>query len=159
MEEGNLFSLQVVEEGQVYYLEAPRTARGPGADGTKLHKYDLKEREDKVILDSANGYELSHNKKKILYRSERSWSIVSSSGKDESGKGKLKTDAIQVLIDPRIEWNQMFNEAWRINRDYFYATNMHGTDWQAMREKYKVFLPHLASRRDLNRLIQWMCSE
>ena len=159
MEEGNLFSLQVGEEGQVYYLEAPRTARGPGADGTKLHKYDLKEREDKVILDSANGYELSHNKKKILYRSERSWSIVSSSGKDESGKGKLKTDAIQVLIDPRIEWNQMFNEAWRINRDYFYATNMHGTDWQAMREKYKVFLPHLASRRDLNRLIQWMCSE
>lgn len=159
VEEGNLYSLQVGDEGQVYYLEAPRTARGPGADGTKLHKYNLKEREDKVVLKSANGYELSFNKKKILYRSGRSWNIVPSSGKAEPGKGKLKTDAIQVQIDPKTEWAQIFDEAWRVNRDYFYATNMHGADWETMREKYKAFLPHLPSRGDLNRLIRWMCSE
>ncbi len=159
VEAGNLFSLQVGDEGQIYYLEAPSTARGPGAKGTKLHKYDLKEREDKVILPEVNSYQLSKNKKKILYRADKSWSIVPSSGEAKSGKGKLKIEAIQVHIDPRIEWSQIFHEAWRINRDYFYATNMHGVDWVAMREKYKVFLPHLASRSDLNRLIRWMCSE
>jgi tricorn protease len=53
----------------------------------------------------------------------------------------------------------MFNEAWRINRDYFYAPNMHGVDWAAARQKYAAFLPHLATREDLNRVIQWMCSE
>src|SRR4029450_12085850 len=65
----------------------------------------------------------------------------------------------EVRIDPRAEWNQMFHEAWRINRDYFYAPNMHGADWNAMRRKYEGFLPHVAGRSDLNRIIQWMCSE
>jgi tricorn protease len=64
-----------------------------------------------------------------------------------------------VRIDPRAEWTQIFNEAWRINRDYFYAPNMHGANWEAMKEKYAAFLPHLATRGDLNRVIQWMCSE
>ncbi len=159
VDEGNFFSLQVGDEGQVYYLEAPPTARGPYAKGTKLHKYDLKEREDKVIISEANFYQLSQDKKKILYRAEQSWKIVPVSGKSESGKGDLDIKSIQVLIDPKTEWAQIFDEAWRINRDYFYATNMHGADWAAMRDKYSVFLPHLAYRSDLNRLIRWMCSE
>ncbi|MCK4966463.1 PD40 domain-containing protein, partial [bacterium] len=156
---GNFFSLQVGEEGHVYYLKAPPTAGSPGAKGTNLHKYDIKERKDEVIMPEVNYYRISTDKKKILYRSGNSWEIAPLSGKIESDKRKLKTDAIEVLIDPRAEWNQIFNEAWRINRDYFYATNMHGVDWEAMREKYSVFLPHLACRSDLNRVIQWMCSE
>ena len=51
------------------------------------------------------------------------------------------------------------DEAWRINRDYFYDPNMHGADWKAMKEKYAPFLPHLSCRNDLDRVIQWMCSE
>jgi len=156
---GNFFSLQVGKEGEIYYLEAPATARGPFSKGTKLHKYDLKERKDEVIIDEVNSYEFSHNKEKILYRAERTWKIIPASGKSESGKGTLKIGEIQVLIDPQSEWKQIFYEAWRINRDYFYATNMHGADWEAMREKYSPFLPHLACRSDLNRLIRWMCSE
>ena len=157
--EGNFFSLQAGDEGHVYYLEAPPTAMGPGAKGTNLHKYDLNERKDKVIMSEVNGYQLSTDKKKILYLSGNSWGIAPLSDNIESGKGKLNTDDIEVLIDPIAEWNQIFHEAWRINRDYFYATNMHGADWEAMREKYSVFLPHLACRSDLNRVIQWMCSE
>jgi len=156
---GNLFSLQAGAEGHVYYLEAPPTARGPGAEGTNLHRYGLNEREDEVIMSEVNRYELSASNKKILYRSGDSWGIAPLSDKIETDKEKLKTDAVEVLITPRAEWNQIFHEAWRINRDYFYATNMHGVDWKAMRAKYSVFLPHLACRSDLNRVIQWMCSE
>ena len=79
--------------------------------------------------------------------------------KIDLGKGKLATSSIQVKIDPRAEWPQIFQEAWRINRDYFYDPNMHGADWPALREKYAAFLPHVAARPDLNRVIQWMCSE
>jgi tricorn protease len=64
-----------------------------------------------------------------------------------------------VRIDPLKEWPQIFDEAWRVNRDYFYDPGMHGANWPAMKEKYEQFLPHLACRSDLNRLIQWMCSE
>ena len=159
IDEGNFFSLQVGEEGNIYYLEAPAISRSPFAKGTKLHRYDLKKRKDKVIIAEANAYQVSHDKKKILYQAGGSWKIVPISGKSENGKGNLKINSIQVLIDPVAEWQQIFDEAWRINRDYFYATNYHGVDWNAMREKYRVFLPHLSCRRDLNRLIQWMCSE
>jgi tricorn protease len=159
VDEGNYFNLQVAEEGKVYYLEAPATARSPYAKGTKLHLYDLEKRKDEVIISEVNSYQISHDKKKILYQEGESWKIVPISGKSENGKGNLDVNAIQVLIDPQAEWKQIFDEAWRINRDYFYATNYHGVDWNTMREKYSVFLPHLSCRNDLNRLIQWMCSE
>jgi tricorn protease len=159
VEAGNYFSLQVGEEGKVYYLEAPATERGPYAKGTRLHLYDLEKRKDEVIISEVNDFQISHDKKKILYREGESWKIAPISGKSEPGKGTLAINAIRVLIDPQAEWQQIFNEAWRINRDYFYATNMHGVDWNAMRDKYKVFLPHLSCRNDLNSLIQWMCSE
>jgi len=62
-------------------------------------------------------------------------------------------------IDPEKEWYQIFDEAWRINRDYFYDPGMHGVDWNTMKSKYSPFLEHLSCRNDLNRIIQWMCSE
>ncbi|HEY8504418.1 MAG TPA: PDZ domain-containing protein, partial [Gemmataceae bacterium] len=81
----------------------------------------------------------------------------------EGGSGgsgnRLDLDAIEIKIDPVAEWPQIFNEAWRINRDFFYAPNMHGADWEAMRAKYRPFVDHCATREDLNRVIQWMCSE
>ena len=83
-----------------------------------------------------------------------------STDKDESGQGELNIDAIQVHIDPMAEWSQIFHEAWRINRDYFYATNMHGVDWEAMRGKIvSHFYRMRPAARDLNLLIQWMTSE
>ncbi len=68
-------------------------------------------------------------------------------------------DAIEVRIDPMAEWKQMFNEVWRINRDYFYDPGMQGADWPAIKLKYAQFLPYLSCRDDLNRIFTWMCSE
>ena len=80
-------------------------------------------------------------------------------GKFTKGDGALNLDAISVPVLPRVEWAQIFHEAWRINRDYFYALNMHGADWKAVRAKYEELLPDLASRGDLNRVIRMMLSE
>jgi len=158
---GSYRGLQAGEAGQLYYLENPPdigSAAGPDA-GASLHKYDFKQRKDEVILTGVDGYLISADRKKIGFRSRDAWSIVPAGQKPEPGKGKIDTEVIEVCVDPRAEWNQIFNEAWRINRDYFYATNMHGADWKAMREKYAVFLTDLSCRNDLNRVIQWMCSE
>ena len=57
------------------------------------------------------------------------------------------------------EWKQIFHEAWRVNRDFFYDPNMHGADWPAMEKKYEQFLPHLTSGGDLYKVIRWMLSE
>jgi tricorn protease len=159
---GSYRNLQAGEADQIYYLEdAPVTdgGFGPGGRLATLHRYDLKTRKDEVIMSDVNNYLLSADKKKMLYVSRDTWGIVSSAAKVQPGQGKMNIENIEVRIDPMAEWNQIFQEAWRINRDYFYAPNMHGVDWNAMREKYAVFLPHLACRNDLNRVIQWICSE
>jgi tricorn protease len=62
-------------------------------------------------------------------------------------------------VDPAAEWAEIFDEAWRVNRDYFYDPNMHGVDWLAVKKKYAAFLPDLACRDDLNQVLQWMGSE
>ena len=77
----------------------------------------------------------------------------------ESGDGRLNLDTIEVKVDPRAEWKQIYEEAWRINRDLFYDPNMHGADWVAVRKKYEPFLPHLTNGGDLYRVIGWMLSE
>lgn len=104
-------------------------------------------------------YQISADGKKILYTKDNTWGITTTGEKPEAGKGVVNTADIQVKIDPIAEWPDIFNEAWRVNRDYFYDPGMHGTDWPAMKKKYEVFLPDLACRSDLNTLIQWMCSE
>ena len=159
---GNYFNLRAGEEGQIFYLDAPTTTyvfQLLTAEGTKLHKYDLKKREDKIIMSEVNAFEISADKKKILYKSKDTLGIAPVADEIKPGKGKLNIDAIEVLIDPRAEWKQIFHEAWRINRDYFYDPNMHGANWDEMYQKYAAFLPHLSCRSDLNRVIRWMCSE
>lgn len=77
----------------------------------------------------------------------------------EGGDGRLNLDAIEVRVDPRAEWKQIYEEAWRINRDFFYDPHMHGADWPAMKAKYEPFLAHATSSADVYRIISWMLSE
>lgn len=158
---GNYNNLQPGTAGQFYYIQSAEDDNfTPGApERSVLHQYDLNKRKDDAFIPSVSDYIVSADKKKILYRSNLAFSIVAVTPKPQPGAGKINVDDIEVRIDPRAEWTQIFNEAWRINRDYFYAPNMHGVNWIAAREKYAAFLPHLATRGDLNRVIQWMCSE
>jgi tricorn protease len=155
---GNYSNLQAGSEGQIYYLEAPPLAEGPFSPETKLHMFDLSKRKDETLATGINDYTISADHKKLLYAARNAWSIVDAGRPVKPGEGQLNTSSIEVRIDPPAEWRQIFHEAWRINRDYFYDPNMHGIDWKAMKEKYEIFLPHLSCRGDLNRVIRWMGS-
>lgn len=145
-------NLQTGSAGQVYYLKT--------ADGkTSLNRYDLKTRKNETLLPEATDYVVAADGKKLLYRNGSAWSIVPTTRKIEPSEGRIGVDSIEVRVDPQAEWKQIFDEAWRINRDYFYAPNMHGVDWTKARDTYAAFLPHVATRADLNRLLQWMASE
>src|SRR5262249_1190737 len=110
------------------------------------------------VLPNVTDYHVSADGKKLLYKTGESWFIVPTN-QVKAGEGKIATDAIEVKVNPRDEWKEIFVEAWRVNRDYFYDPGMHGADWEAAREKYGAFLMDLASRSDLNRVMQWMTSE
>ena len=66
---------------------------------------------------------------------------------------------MEVYVDPRVEWRQMFDEAYRIQRDYFYDAEMHGCDWPAVYAQYESWLPHIGHRNDLNHLLSDMMGE
>ena len=152
-------NLQVGSEGELYYLRDAAFGRTRDSRLVSLHRYKLSEREEETLTSRVADYQLTPDGKKLLYLTDDAWAIVSSEATIEPGSGKLRIEALEVRVEPRAEWAQIFREAWRINRDYFYDPNMHGADWQATGEKYEIFLEHLANRDDLNRVIQWMCSE
>lgn len=170
---GSLFNLQAGSAGQVYFLSRQegaggRGAGGPGGEGgATLRRYDLEKRKDETILPGVSNYVLTPDGKKLLHStSGGSWQIVPSSpggpaptGAPGAGPKALNLEAIEVQVDPQKEWKQIFHEAWRINRDFFYDPNMHGADWPAIEKKYEQFLPHLTSSADLYRVIKWMLSE
>src|SRR5262249_59807384 len=152
----NLSALHSGSAGQIFFLRE--------ADGKKaLQRFDVKDRKTDTLLADAGDFEISFDAKKVLYSVKDAWFIASATGKKiepvDGKDGKLKMDSIEVRIDPRAEWPEMFEDAWRINRDFFYDAKMHGVDWKAMHEKYVQFLPHAAVRSDVTRIIQWMCSE
>ena len=140
--------------GEILYIVRPQISQG----SSTLRKYNIKDRKDEEVMELDN-YTVSADRKKMLYNKGQTFGITAAGKKPEPGKGILNTGALSVKIDPVAEWPQIFDEAWRINRDYFYDPGMHGADWNAMKVKYSQFLPDLACRSDLNRVIQWMCSE
>jgi len=152
--------LQAGAAGQIFYLDRPAPRDEEGPRGSELKRFDLGKRKQETVQAGVAAYYLgSDGKKALVFSAPESWSIIDVAGKPEPGKGKLKVDAIEVRVEPRAEWAQIMDEAWRINRDYFYDPNMHGADWKAIKKKYTVFLPHLATRGDLDRVIRWMLSE
>ncbi|MCU1244301.1 MAG: tri1 1, partial [Acidobacteria bacterium] len=147
-------ALQAGKTGQLFYLKST----DPDGNESSIQRYDLEKRKEETILDKADEFYLSADGKRALVNSG-GWSIADVGDKLDTSKYKLPVDKIQVKIDPRAEWKQIFNEAWRINRDYFYDPAMHGADWKAMKAKYEPLLADVSDRQDLNRVMQWMMSE
>ena len=149
-EDGSLFIL----ESSVRWEEDEHTFQG-----SNLWRFDFKSRKSEAFLSAVEAFSVSADGKRLLYKSGDSWFIVAASVKPNAGEGKLDLSSMTIRVDPRAEWEQMFQEAWRLNRDFLYDPNMHGVDWKAIRERYAGYLPDLAWRGDLNELMSMMLGE
>ncbi|HSN86735.1 MAG TPA: acetyl-CoA synthetase, partial [Thermoanaerobaculia bacterium] len=117
-------------------------AAGPGAvyymvdkDGTpQLRRFDLKEGKEEVILSGLQSYGLSADGQKILYQQGGTYGVIDARPGQNPGTGKLPLEKLDIRIDPRAEWNQMYVDAWRTMRDWFYDPALHGVDWKGLRE-------------------------
>jgi tricorn protease len=161
--------------GTVYYLEAPAGAGGPNR-GSTLHRYRLSDRRSSVFVNNVAEYALSADGRKLLYRtpgpgggpnaaqtdsdaSRVSLFLVDATGNaPTSTQGRLNA-SLRMYLDPKQEYAQIFNEGWRLQRDYLYVTNLHGTDWPRMKKMYGELLPHVMHRADLNYLLDNMGAE
>jgi tricorn protease len=159
----NYVGLVAGKANTLFVAEAPQQQGGPGPSGATLHKFDLEKRKLDKVLDNIRAFDLSANGEKMLYRQGDNWFIAATAQAGtpafKPGEGKLKTEEMEVRVDPRAEWNQMYRETWRIERDFFYDPTHHGLDLQATAKKYEPYLASLAHRADLNYLFQEMLGE
>jgi tricorn protease len=150
--------------GTLFILEA---ASGTDAQGFILHRFDLAKRKVEKVTEGVNSFDLSANGEKMLLQlgggggggggggqGGGRWLIVPAMQPLKPGEGQINTATLEVRVEPRAEWQQMYREAWRIQRDFFYDPNFHGLDIAATEKRYAPYVEGLAHRTDLNYLLQ-----
>ena len=125
-----------------------------------IQKFDLSKRKVDKWIDDVNDYSVSFDGAKILYRKGEAWATASADdapapgGPPKPGLGPLKLAGWEVYVEPRTMWKQIYNETWRIERDFFYDPHYHGLDLDKVKKKYEPYLEGIASRGELTYLFQ-----
>ncbi len=157
VDRGNFTHLAVNHEGKLIYVRNP--ARGASTKpAVKIFDLTDDEKKEKTVLEEVNNAGISADGKKLLVRKDETMAIVDAAAEQKLDK-PLTLSAMTGRVDPREEWRQMFNEAWRVQREYFYDPNMHGLDWPKVRDRYARMLEDCASREDVDYVIGEMISE
>ncbi|MBX2815991.1 MAG: PDZ domain-containing protein [Saprospiraceae bacterium] len=149
---GNYSSLAINDKA--LYLLSRETGLGAKTHLSAI-KIDSKKPQLKTIVRDVRSYRLTSNGKKILVRKGSSYYMVSA-GTSEISKladAKIDLSGWKFKITPKDDWQQIFTDAWRMERDYFYDQNMHGVDWDKMHAKYATLLPRVTTRQELSDLI------
>jgi len=177
----NYLSLTAGRAGIVFLME-PGTAggggRGFGGGGAVLTRFDLKTRKSERLAEGVASFDLSANGDKMLLRmgggaggrggrgpagaapaGPPQYVIVPANAPVKAGEGALRIADLEVNVDPVAEWKQMYREAWRIEKSYFYDPNLHGVNTADAEKKYEKYLDALSSRADLNYLFRDMLSD
>lgn len=149
-----------VRGSDVYYQTQPPETYGEELPGetSELHVFDMAARSDRVVAKDLGNYQLSANGTKVLFQQNGEWHLADSR-LDHPVDSKVALDGMEANIEPRREWDEMFKNAWRLERDLFFDPTMDGRDWQALYGTYAKLLPLLGSRDDLNYLIGEMQGE
>lgn len=147
-------------KGKLVYLAFDEAPDEDGNAPFSIRAFDLEKREDQTVMSGVDGrYALSKDGGKVLYRKGGTVGIVEVAPGKKAGDGKLDTGSMMALVDPRQEWIQMFDEAWRLERDFYYDPAMGGLDWKAVGDRYRQLVPYVAHRADLNYILGELIGE
>ena len=155
----NYAGLDAGKSGVLFLSEIVDVPRFTEPGAATVTKFDLSTRKTEPFLAGINGFSVSANGEKVLYRQGPGWFIAGTAAAPKPGDGVLKLDQLEVYADPRAEWNQMYHEVWRIERDFLYDPNHHGLDIPGIEKKYSAYLSGVGGRDDLNYLFEEMLGE
>ncbi|MBN1198495.1 MAG: PD40 domain-containing protein [Bacteroidales bacterium] len=141
-----------VIDNTVYYVKSKR------GDQPALCLFDLKDKKETELGDYGN-YEIAANHKKMVLAKRDQYAVIDLPKSKINVKDYVDLSNMKIMVDLQAEWNQIFNESWRQMKYFFYAPNMHGLDWEAVREKYAPLVPYVNNRNDLNYIIGEMVGE
>jgi tricorn protease len=156
--------LAVAKSGDLYYVRnvQPGVAVNPPGDrlsaDSVLMRWNLEDREAQSVADDVVGLRIASGGEHALVRRSNSSYATGKLG-DELKLEALGTGDLQLWIEPQAEWQQIFDDVWRMQAEYFYDPDLHGIDWQAVYDQYQPMLAHVGRREDLNRLLAEMIAE
>ncbi|PYJ61478.1 MAG: protease [Verrucomicrobia bacterium] len=165
---GNYRNIRMLDDNRIFYLR--RTAadevgeEDEGLFGEKDKKshlcvYNVDDRKENVLGD-ANNYQITFDGKKMLVKIKKDYAIIDvPKDKLETKDHEHKIEGLDLQLDRRAEWRQIYFECWRQMRDFFFSPTMNGVDWKAMRDKYAALLPFVNHRNDLTYLLSELISE
>ena len=163
----NYGQLVAGKAGTIFLIEDP-VRFGPDQQ-TTLWRFDLTSRKPERLLEGANNFSVSFDGKKMLYskgrRDSMKWFVGNAAAPAATGPAAAKPETplnlarMEVLVDPRAEWKQEYNEVWRIERDFFYDPNLHGLNLAAAKKQYQPYLENVGSRIDFSYLLAEMLGE
>jgi tricorn protease len=185
---GDYRNLQAGPAGSFFYLAPAAAAGGRGAGagggaggGTRIMRYQIRDRSAQPFLESVTSYTVSADKRHVLYgetgggaagggRAGRGGGApqprfaiaatdraagrgAAATGDAAAAAGELDLSGVRTWVDPKAEWPELFRETWRIEREFFYDAQMHGNDWNAVYKKYEPLVPYIQHRNDLGYLM------
>ncbi|MFN3212623.1 MAG: PDZ domain-containing protein [Henriciella sp.] len=164
VEQAQYSDLAVGDSGNLYYVKAvqPGTEITPPGQrlqaSSELISFDFEDRSAASIGSDVTGLSLSSDRKQALIQKSNGSLAFGALG-EKFEPEPLDTSNLQLWIDPRKEWRQIFDDVWRMQEEFFYDPSLHGIDWQAIYDRYAPLLDHVGRREDLNRLMTEMIAE
>ncbi len=159
VEAGNYMGLSA-NKGHILYVRSSASYWGRSSDRPpSLMIFSMEDREATELAEGISEYAPSPDGSKVLVRQGSNYNLLDASPSVEGSSKAVSTAGLQVERVPKEEWVQIFDEVWRRFRDFFYVPNMHGYNWEALRNQYRPLLEHVAHRSDLNYVIGEMISE
>ncbi|MBE0651082.1 MAG: PD40 domain-containing protein [Bacteroidales bacterium] len=159
---GDYGNLQVTGE-KVYYQTRPlMKIDGPlqGSGQSSIMVYNLKTKKGGTVVENGVGaFALSADGSTIAYMQHGKFFLMPASDMGAKGSEEVNTSDMKMLIYPHQEWDEMYHQAWRLFRDFFYSTEMNGVNWKEVGANYAKLLPKLGCREDVNYLIGEMIGE
>ena len=162
---GNFFRLEATETGFLYLAKTEleflkyQVVNDFSTGALELYHYDLADGAATKIMDGVANYHLSDDRSKMVYKAGSTYGIVDTGSAGEVGDGEVALDSVKIKVDRQQEFEQIFNEAWKIQRDWFYDPGMHAVDWEGIADKYRPLVASCGNRSDLNYLIGEMIGE
>jgi tricorn protease len=146
-------------EGKLFYVKQPPNGFGDPAFRPSLQMFTFKDRKVITFAEEVGGYSLSQDGSKVLIVQQGQFNVYDANPMGKDSKKTINTGGMVVDRVPAEEWAEVFREAWRRYRDYFYTENMNGYDWEALRRQYEPLLAYAGHRSDVNYVIGEMIAE
>ncbi len=156
---GDYSGLIALKDRVLYLATVPRGILTPSDGKSDLWSFEIKGKKLTNIMPGINSYGVSDDDKVLAVLKDQEIFVGSVGPEIAQTPDRISTGSMPLMVDIRAEWNQIFADAWRLQRDFYFAQNMGGVDWKAIRAKYEVLLPRIGHRSELNDLISQMQGE